>query len=79
MKKLPLVKINLGLNQFKYKSTLLGDEYDRGSAEERLDRMRMLSAIAEQPELTTVMGQDFETMRMYWNGGQWAIDFEVTI
>jgi hypothetical protein len=76
MKRLQLVKISLGGGKFRGRVTILGDPYERGSAEERLDRMMLLSAIAGQPELTVIAGFDFETFKMWHNGQQWQLDFE---
>lgn len=44
--------------------------------EQKFQKFYLLRTIVEQPELTLCQGADFETMKMFWDGTAWVIEFE---
>jgi hypothetical protein len=79
MKKLQLAKMSLGQGQYRGKVSLVSDSCEPGTLEDRLFRLDLLQAVANDPQLQSVAGKDFQTMKMYFAGGQWQIDLEADL
>lgn len=77
MRKPQMTKTPLGDGRHRYKVQLMSEPVEKGTTQERLEKASVLRAIADQPDLSVVNGEDFETMRAFYSGSCWVFEFEV--
>ena len=70
---------NTGDGKAQSKVTLVADEVVPGSDDYRKQRYQLLTSLGNQLELSQCSGHDFETMRMFYDGACWVMEFTSTV
>jgi hypothetical protein len=66
-------------DKIRYRVTIEGEEFSRGTQESRIEQFRLLMAIAEDPGLTACGMGDFHKLTMLHNGTRWVIEAEAIV
>jgi hypothetical protein len=71
--------VPIGTTQKRNKTKIESDECVVGTQEARFAQFDLLQRLAEQPDLSSCGGVDFQKISMYHNGKSWIVECEAVV
>ncbi len=79
MNRLPISRVQVGDDLYRYRVQYESDPCSPGTQHARFFQFEMLKTIALDPQISACGLSDFQTLKMHHDGGKWIIALEATV